>query len=120
MPKYLIQFSYTTEGVKGLLKEGGSSRRAAAQQLVESLGGRLEAYYFALGEADGFAIIDAPDNASIAALSVAVAASGAVHAKTTSKKFGSKTGHSPAGVSTLSRCGHGWEIRARPTPILAP
>ncbi len=83
MPKYLIQASYTMEGVKGVLKGGGSARRAAAQQAIESVDGRLEAFYFAFGEDDVFAILDAPDNVSLAATALAINASGAVHTKTT-------------------------------------
>jgi uncharacterized protein with GYD domain len=83
MPKYLVQFNYTGQGLKGVLKEGGTSRRAATEELVKSLGGTLEAYYFAFGEADGFALVDLPDNASTAAINLTVAASGAVTTKTT-------------------------------------
>ena len=83
MPKYLIQASYTAEGVRGLLKDGGSKRRAAAEQAIKSLGGRLEAFFFAFGDTDVFAIADAPDNMSAAAVSLVVTASGAVHARTT-------------------------------------
>ena len=83
MPKYLIQASYTAEGVQGLLKDGGSKRRAAAEQAIKGLGGRLEAFYFAFGDTDVFAIADAPDNMSAAAVSLVVTASGAVHARTT-------------------------------------
>jgi uncharacterized protein with GYD domain len=83
MPKYLTQFNYTNEGVKGLLKEGGTSRRAATEKLIKSLGGTMEAYYFAFGEGDGFVIADLPDSASMAAISLTVAATGAVAVKTT-------------------------------------
>ena len=83
MPKYLTQFNYTVEGVKGLLKEGGTSRRAATEKLIKSLGGTMEAYYFAFGEGDGFVIADLPDSASMAAISLTVAATGAVATKTT-------------------------------------
>ncbi|HEY5901971.1 MAG TPA: GYD domain-containing protein [Anaerolineales bacterium] len=83
MPKYLIQFNYTAEGVKGVLKEGGSSRRAATEKLIKSMGGTVEAYYFAFGEADGFIIADLPDSASMASINLTVAASGAVATKTT-------------------------------------
>lgn len=83
MPKYLAQFNYTTEGVKGLLKEGGTSRRAVVEQLVKSLGGTLEAYYFAFGEADGYVIADLPDNASMAAIALTVSATGTTAVKTT-------------------------------------
>jgi uncharacterized protein with GYD domain len=82
MPKYLLEASYTSEGAKGLLKDGGSKRRQAAEQAVKSAGGKLEAFYFAFGDSDAFLIVDAPDHASIAATSIAVNASGAVHSKT--------------------------------------
>lgn len=83
MPKYLIQASYTRDGVQGLLKDGGSKRKAAAEQAIKGLGGTLEVFYFAFGDTDVFAIADAPDNLSVAAISLAVSASGAVQTKTT-------------------------------------
>src|SRR5436190_16923444 len=83
MPKYLIQASYTAEGAKGLLKDGGSKRRQAAEQVIKSAGGKLEAFYFAFGDTDAFLIVDSPDNASISAASLVVSATGAVHTKTT-------------------------------------
>jgi len=83
MPKYLIQGAYTIEGTKGVLKEGGSKRREAAEALAKSLGGKIEAFYFAFGETDAFAIVDVPDNVSAAAAALTLAASGAVHVKTT-------------------------------------
>lgn len=83
MPKYLFQVSYTTEGLRGLIKDGGSKRRAVAQQAVASVGGRLEAFYFAFGDNDVIGIVDAPDNVSVAALSLAVSSAGALNFKTT-------------------------------------
>ena len=83
MPKYLIQANYVGDGVKGLLKEGGMSRRAATERAVKSLGGTLEAFYFAFGETDAYAIVDVPDNASMAAIALTAGASGAVTVKTT-------------------------------------
>ena len=50
MPTYLWRGSYTSEGAKGLAKEGGTKRRAAVQQMVEKAGGKLHAFYFAIGE----------------------------------------------------------------------
>jgi uncharacterized protein with GYD domain len=82
MPKYMLQVSYTAEGAKGLLKDGGVKRRHVASGLVESVGGKLEAFYFAFGESDAYVIVDAPDSASVAAASIALAASGAATAKT--------------------------------------
>lgn len=83
MPKYLYQSSYTVEGLKGLLKDGGSKRKQVATKLVESLGGKLEAFYFAFGSPDVYTIIDLPDNASAAAGAIAVTAAGGASIKTT-------------------------------------
>jgi len=83
MPKYLLQVSYTAEGARGLRKDGGTKRRKAAQTLIEGLGGKLEAFYFAFGDRDVFAIADMPDNVSAAAASTALAATGAVTGMTT-------------------------------------
>ncbi len=82
MPKYLFLASYTTEGLKGLLKEGGSSRRDTLAKLVEGLGGTLESFYYAFGETDVYAIGDAPDNETAAALSMAINAAGAATVRT--------------------------------------
>ena len=78
MPKYLLRASYTAEGIKGLTKDGGTKRSAAARRLLESLGGKIEAFYFAFGETDVIAIADLPDNASAAAASLTIGGSGAV------------------------------------------
>lgn len=83
MPKYLVQASYKPEGVKGLLKDGGSKRKAVIEQMAASFGGSVESLYFAFGDADVYVIIDAPDNVTAAAVSLAVNASGVVSLKTT-------------------------------------
>jgi uncharacterized protein with GYD domain len=83
MSKYLWEVSYSPEGAKGLLKDGGSKRRAAAEQAIKQVGGKLEAFYFAFGKHDAYIIADIPDNASEAAASLAVNASGAVAVRTT-------------------------------------
>ncbi|MFN8006367.1 MAG: GYD domain-containing protein [Terriglobia bacterium] len=83
MPKYLCQASYTAEGTKGLLKEGGSKRKAVVEQTINAAGGKLEAFYFAFGDTDVYLIVDAPDQATVAAISLAVNATGAVTIKTT-------------------------------------
>ncbi len=82
MPKYLIMASYTAEGAKGVLKDGGSKRRQAAETAVKSVGGKVELFYFAFGKHDAYVVIDAPDNAAVAAVSLAINASGAVQTKT--------------------------------------
>ena len=83
MPKYLIQGSYSGEGLKGLLKEGGSKRREAAEQSVKGLGGRLEAYYYAFGKHDFVVIADLPSNVDASALSLTANVSGTLKSRMT-------------------------------------
>ena len=83
MPKYLFQASYTQEGLGGLMDDGATGRREMAEGLVASLGGSIEAFYYAFGDSDLYVIADLPDDASAAAASVAVGASGTASIKTT-------------------------------------
>ncbi|HLC28401.1 MAG TPA: GYD domain-containing protein [Dehalococcoidia bacterium] len=83
MAKYLIQANYIGEGIKGLLKEGGSSRRKVVDELLASVGGKVESFYYAFGDIDAFVIVDVPDNVTAAAVALTVGASGAVTLKTT-------------------------------------
>ncbi|WP_392962338.1 GYD domain-containing protein [Streptomyces sp. LN245] len=83
MPKFLIQARYTPEGAKGLLKEGASGRRAAVEHVVAGLGGSVEVMYFSFGEDDFVCILDFPDAVSMAAVSLSVKASGALHTRAT-------------------------------------
>jgi uncharacterized protein with GYD domain len=83
MARYLVQGSYTADGAKGLLREGGTKRVKAVEDAIKSLGGKLEAFYFAFGETDTFVIVDVPDSVSIAALSLAFSASGRGRIRTT-------------------------------------
>lgn len=83
MPKYLWQVSYTAEGARGLLKEGGTSRRAVVEQLIKEAGGSLEAFYYAFGEDDVVCIVDVPDAKTATAISLTVGASGAARVRTT-------------------------------------
>lgn len=84
MARYLFRANYTVEGTKGLIKGGGgTARKAAVQDALKGLGGDIESFYYALGDDDVFAIAQAPDNVSVAALSLAINASGAATVKTT-------------------------------------
>ena len=83
MAKYLIQGNYVGDGIKGLLKEGGSARRAAIEELAGSLGGSVDAIYYAFGDTDVFVIMDMPDHASMTAGALMAGASGAVTVRTT-------------------------------------
>ena len=83
MPKFLVQGSYTDQGLKGLLKEGGSKRRAMVENLANEMGGKLEAFYFAFGSDDFVIILDLPSNTDMAATAVVVQASGMVKSRVT-------------------------------------
>jgi uncharacterized protein with GYD domain len=76
--KYLIKASYSSDGIKGVLKAGGSARVAAVEEVIKSLGGSVEVFYFAFGTSDAYVIVELPDNASAAAVAAAVGASGAL------------------------------------------
>jgi uncharacterized protein with GYD domain len=82
MPKFLFEASYTTDGIKGIQRAGGSSRRDAIAQLAEASGGQLDSLYFAFGEHDVYAVLDLPDNETAAAFALAVNASGATRVRT--------------------------------------
>ena len=83
MPKYLIQASYTVEGVEGVRTKGGSSRRDAVAQTAKSLGGHLDAFFFAFGDHDAVVIADLPDNEAAAAIALSVDSAGGGRSKTT-------------------------------------
>ena len=83
MAKYLIRASYTAEGTRGLLKDGGSNRRQAIEQLLKDAGGSLEAFYYAFGDDDVVSIVDVPDNVTAAAIGLTISSSGAVRMTTT-------------------------------------
>lgn len=78
MPKFLVQASYTIEGTKGLLKDGGSARRKAVEELLTPLGGTLESFYFTFGGSDAVLIMDVPSYETALAIAMAVRASGMV------------------------------------------
>lgn len=82
MAKFLFEAHYTAEGAKGIIKDGGSGRRAAIEQAVKGLGGKLEAFYFAFGSVDAYVIVDLPDNVTAAAMAFAVSQSGLATTKT--------------------------------------
>lgn len=83
MAKFLIEASYTPEGMRGLIKDKASGRKSAVQSVVRAAGGKLESFSFAFGKYDVVAIVDLPDNAAAAGLLTAIAASGMVRIRTT-------------------------------------
>ena len=83
MAKFLIEASYTLEGVKGVQSAGGSSRRDAVAKVAESVGGRMESFYFAFGDRDAYVVCDLPDNEAAAAVAITVNAAGGATVRTT-------------------------------------
>src|SRR5688500_19184836 len=82
MPKYLLEVSYTLEGVKGVVARGGSARKAAAQAAAKSVGGKVDSFYFAFGKNDAYTVVDLPDNEAAAALALTVSAGGGASVRT--------------------------------------
>ena len=78
MPKYLLKVRYAGEGLAGVMKDGGSARRAAADDLAKSLGGSVESFHFAFGDDDAFVICDLPDNKAAAKIAMTVSSTGRV------------------------------------------
>ena len=78
MPKYLFQANYTAQGLRGLLKEGGSSRRQVFEDMAAEQGGTLESFYYAFGGTDLYLTFDLPDTATAAAVSLSIGAGGAL------------------------------------------
>jgi uncharacterized protein with GYD domain len=83
MAKFLFETTYTTEGLHGLMKDKAAARRQANEKLLESVGGRLEAFYYAMGDRDVIAIVDLPDAQAAAAVSLAGMATGLTRVRTT-------------------------------------
>lgn len=82
MPMYLWQSTYTADGIRGVVQEGGTARRQAVEEVLESVGGRLVEMYYAFGVTDTYCIVDLPDNASAAAAALAISALGAIRVNT--------------------------------------
>lgn len=83
MPKFMFKGKYVGKGIEGLLEEGGTGRREAVEKLAASMGGKLEAFYYAFGEWDVYSICDLPDNEAAIDLTLAVNATGVVSVGTT-------------------------------------
>ena len=83
MIKFLIKGSYTSEGVKGLLKAGGTTRKQAVEKMVKGLGGKMEAFYYAFGDTDVYVIAEVPDTVSATAIALNVNSTGLVSISTT-------------------------------------
>lgn len=79
MTKYLFEANYVGEGIKGLMRDGGTKRRDAVDEALKSVGGSLESFYYAFGETDVLGVFDIPDQADAVALSLMINSTGAVN-----------------------------------------
>ena len=77
MTMYLTRFSYTPETWARLVKHP-EDRRNAARSYIESVGGKLHGFWYALGEYDGYTVWEAPDNVAMSAVSIAISGGGAL------------------------------------------
>ena len=82
MPKYLLKLRLNADGMKGTMADGGTGRRAALQQAMETAGGSLEAFYYAFGEVDSYVIVDLPSHAHAVASVAQAMTSGAGRVET--------------------------------------
>lgn len=83
MANYMFRTRYTRSGLEGLLREGGTGRRAALSQTIEGMGGKLEGFYYAMGDDDLILIAEIPDQTTAAAIALNIAAAGALEVSTT-------------------------------------
>ena len=106
MPKYMWKVSYSEDGIRGLMKQGAADRAAQIGQITAANGGTLEGFYFAFGDTDAYVIADLPGDTTAAAISLAVAASGAAAIETVKlltpgeidEARGIQTGYMPPGA----------------------
>lgn len=83
MAKYLVQATYSAEGFKGVAKDKASGRKAALEKALASVGAKLDAIYYSFGDYDVALIVDAPDNATVAAVGMAACSTGLARTRTT-------------------------------------
>ena len=76
MPLYMISFGYKPEVWAGLVKSP-ENRTETVSRLLEDAGCKLQGLWYAFGESDGFALVEAPDAVTGAGLALAITASGA-------------------------------------------
>lgn len=76
MAKYAVFFTFKGETIAHAI-EHPTDRSAVVTKAAKAAGGSLESYYWMLGDHDGFAIVEMPNSAAVAAVSLAVSSSGA-------------------------------------------
>jgi uncharacterized protein with GYD domain len=78
MAKFMISATYNAEGIKGVVKAGGTSRLQAIEKMLAGVGGTVESFYFAFGGRDVYVVVEVPEAIQAAAVAAAVTSSGAM------------------------------------------
>jgi uncharacterized protein with GYD domain len=89
MPVYMFQFTYSPEAWAALVRKP-EDRTAAVEALTKSVGGRLVSLFYHMGDYDGTAIIEAPDDMAANAAVMASVASGAIRSSRTTRLYSPK------------------------------
>ena len=82
MPRFLVIARYEPQGARAVMAGGGSARRNVFEHAVLDLAGRVESFDFALGADDVYAVVDLPDPAAAAALSLTISGGGVASVRT--------------------------------------
>ncbi|MFC4020364.1 GYD domain-containing protein [Micromonospora sp. GCM10011542] len=83
MAKFLLRSTYTIDGVRGLVNDGGTKRADVVRKTIEAAGGQMESLYFGFGDHDTYVLCDLPDNSAAAGLAISIRAAGGVDTKIT-------------------------------------
>jgi uncharacterized protein with GYD domain len=76
MPLYMSTFEYKPE-VWAELINNPENRTETVSRILENAGCKLKGLWYAFGQSDGFALIEAPDQVTSASVAIAIGASGA-------------------------------------------
>ncbi|MEU4717299.1 GYD domain-containing protein [Micromonospora purpureochromogenes] len=83
MAWFLLKSTYTVDGLKGLVKDGGTKRAEVVRKMIEDAGGRMESMHFAFAEDDTYVLCELPDQKTVTGLAVAIGATGSLSVRIT-------------------------------------
>ena len=80
MATYIVLYRYTQQGIENI-KES-PARLEAGKEAFRAMGAEIKAFYLVTGQYDAVSIVEAPDDATVAKLSLATGSLGNVRAET--------------------------------------
>ena len=86
MPQYMVQFAYTAQAWASLTKNPVDRSQGLAA-LMEKLGGRLVSLHYTMGDYDGVAMFEAPDDTAALAMAMGAIAPGHLKATKTTRLY---------------------------------